>query len=1109
MQVLKKNRHKFPNLLAFSLYIGVFFYAGVNYAGVSSARSTTSQSLDSTLGPNASIYGIVGDRDSFSFDLTEAEFMLVQVKRINSDFKLVLSNGQQNMVYTVSLPSTGNWVAERILVTVNDCKKCQLQVLPIEKVDRAGNYQLIAKRLLKNNDSAELMFEAKMTQASIGWWLSKEDKKKLSQVYHTYLQAIALAKIFGAREAKQRSAYFAAEVAHYSGKNKQAKKLANHVINANQSLLDPYRLRANYLLGELALEEQRFAQAVIYLTNAEQLTKAQDDLLMQAAISHLFGLIAVEQGQPQQAYHLFEKSYQLFAVAGDWRRAVEELINKGWSKNRKGELEIALNYFQQALSLSRSSGLLSQEVEASYRIGEVYSLWGEIDLANQYIDSAMAKMQPFANSILFGRVLQAKATVLFDSGMLQLARVVYEDALQAYMRVRSKTSEIDVRFYLGWLHSRLGEFEQASIYFEEVLEFDKKAGNKIDLGQSYLRMAETALARKKYVLALSYQQQALDYLKYIDDGHLKGELYSQAGIIYFYNKKTPTANTYFSLASQIQLKIHDYNGQIETGYRRATAQAAQGNNYRALTLLNKVIDIILVQRGKITRVDIKRNYFALQQKIGALHIKLLMRSGASATQTLQAAEMFRSQTLNEHLKQFHQKRDISPEWALKRAQLQQQLQSDVIHYHQLSNPELRKKLVKHTHKLAAQLQQLESVIEQAGNTLHPQQSPITLVNIEGIQHSLATNQLILYFDTNAEQSYLWAITHKAVNSYILADDRVIADQVTQVLALTRQAPTNYTFNRKQKQKQVYNKLVATLFNDTSILWHKYAKITVIADGPLNYLPMSMLSLPGKKSSLLEQKQITFAASLAVLAQLSQRDKSDKQRSSTKHKNRILLLANPSFRAVSNNQAQVADLRSGFNSHELIYTKKEADSILKITGDNTVLLDRDNASKQAFFSQPLEDFDILHFATHGLASFEAPSMGGLVFSNVHSDNNLLLTPEIANLSLNAQLVVLSGCETALGRLVDGDGLQGLSRAFFDAGAKRVIASLWPVQDDATAELMGAFYQSLLNDKQSPAQALRFAKLHVKNHQLKNKQKHWQDPYYWAGFVLQGVEGAWLE
>ncbi|HEY9422869.1 MAG TPA: CHAT domain-containing protein, partial [Thermoanaerobaculia bacterium] len=149
---------------------------------------------------------------------------------------------------------------------------------------------------------------------------------------------------------------------------------------------------------------------------------------------------------------------------------------------------------------------------------------------------------------------------------------------------------------------------------------------------------------------------------------------------------------------------------------------------------------------------------------------------------------------------------------------------------------------------------------------------------------------------------------------------------------------------------------------------------------------------------------------------------------------------------------------------------------------------------------LGGFRIVHFATHGVIDAERPALSGLALSMVDEKGNsregFLHLHDIYNLRLDADLVVLSGCRTALGREVRGEGLIGLARGFQYAGARRVLASLWRVEDRATAALMERFYRALWIEKLAPAAALRTAQLHVR------QQRRWRDPYFWAGFVLAG-------
>jgi CHAT domain-containing protein len=150
---------------------------------------------------------------------------------------------------------------------------------------------------------------------------------------------------------------------------------------------------------------------------------------------------------------------------------------------------------------------------------------------------------------------------------------------------------------------------------------------------------------------------------------------------------------------------------------------------------------------------------------------------------------------------------------------------------------------------------------------------------------------------------------------------------------------------------------------------------------------------------------------------------------------------------------------------------------------------------------MSQYRIVHFATHGLLNRTHPELSGVVLSLVDRQgkpqDGFLQLHDVYNLDLPAELVVLSACRTGLGKAVWGEGLVGLTRGFMYAGARRVVASLWGVQDLATAELMKRFYGAMLGEKQMrPAEALRAAQVEMW------KQKRWRSPFYWGGFALYG-------
>ncbi|OLE62867.1 MAG: hypothetical protein AUI36_10380 [Cyanobacteria bacterium 13_1_40CM_2_61_4] len=186
---------------------------------------------------------------------------------------------------------------------------------------------------------------------------------------------------------------------------------------------------------------------------------------------------------------------------------------------------------------------------------------------------------------------------------------------------------------------------------------------------------------------------------------------------------------------------------------------------------------------------------------------------------------------------------------------------------------------------------------------------------------------------------------------------------------------------------------------------------------------------------------------------------------------------------------------------LRFSRQEAEDITRLAAGSMELKALDFAASRAVAINPdIGRYRIVHFATHGLINNQHPELSGVVLSLVdqqgHPQNGFLRLYDIYNLKLTADLVVLSACQTALGKEIKGEGLVGLTRGFMYAGAPRVVASLWRIDDRATAELMKRFYAQMLSEKLRPAAALRAAQVSML------QDKRWQAPHYWAAFTLQG-------
>lgn len=359
-----------------------------------------------------------------------------------------------------------------------------------------------------------------------------------------------------------------------------------------------------------------------------------------------------------------------------------------------------------------------------------------------------------------------------------------------------------------------------------------------------------------------------------------------------------------------------------------------------------------------------------------------------------------------------------------------------------------------------------------------------------------------------------------------------------------------------------HKLSALLLAPVSERLGRTRKLVVVADGALQYVPFAALPPPESNPlandaasnlkgaaapALLATHEISLLPSVTVLVASRQRSKYLPEPSKT-----IAVIADPVFerddervharlsaakgegskpvekeaaRAASASLAvgganETADSRQepdgailsqvlrdmgadtdAVGLPRLFGTQSEAREILSLAdrGQSFAALDFD-ASRQVLMSERLEDYRLIHIATHGFIDNTHPELSGIVLSlydeKGRPQNGFVQLRDIYGMRLNADMVVLSACQTGLGKDVKAEGLTGLPRAFMSAGARRVVASLWQVEDEATAELMTNFYRHLLKDKITPPAALRAAQLEV------SSRSRWRQPFYWAGFFLSG-------
>ncbi|HVS00086.1 MAG TPA: CHAT domain-containing protein, partial [Thermoanaerobaculia bacterium] len=392
------------------------------------------------------------------------------------------------------------------------------------------------------------------------------------------------------------------------------------------------------------------------------------------------------------------------------------------------------------------------------------------------------------------------------------------------------------------------------------------------------------------------------------------------------------------------------------------------------------------------------------------------------------------------------------------------------------------------------------------------------IGVAEIGRLLDPGTLLLEYSLGEERSYLWAVSSDGLRSFDLPPQREIED-----LARRAYGELSTVESGSRRGPAVVEALSRILLRPAWSEVTRARRLAVVLDGALYVLPFAALPVPGpgrgwdSSSSwkpLLESHEVVYLPSATTL--VTQRRRLEQRPPATKL---AAVIADPVFaaddprfarasgasgkpRAAMTEPARARGTRGLLPVFErLPSTEQEARNIagLAPAGQVRTVLALD-ATRESVLAGDFRTYRVLHFATHGVADTRNPELSGLVLSLVDAAGRpregFLGLSDIYELDLDAGLVVLSGCRTALGKEVRGEGLMGITRGFLYAGVPRVVASLWKVEDRTTAELMGRFYQAMWRQGLSPAAALRAAQRSLR------QEPRYRSPYSWAGFVLQG-------
>jgi len=804
------------------------------------------------------------------------------------------------------------------------------------------------------------------------------------------------------------------------------------------------------------------------------------------ALNNWLGLAYQENLDLSSAVDAFKFALEIAEKVGDSRGAAVALTNIALASTLQGQAQEAFEYYERALSIWRDLDDEENIIQALINTGYHYIVLGQIEEARDYLAQAekLAGEEGLVRQRAKALVFLGRTHYLRDE--LTQALDFYSRALMVNASIDDPSALIGVLDHQGTAYLKLGRITESIACFEQALEIAEKLNKKIDAAHTQTNLSRAHARLGDFEKSLHYFEQALATFE------ISGQRHGEASALY------------------VGAEVERLRGDLE----------------QARLYMERVIEIVESNRVTAVNQDWRVSYLEYRQRYYEFYIDLLIELASQTPESnyvkmaFEAAERTQARSLLDLLNEAGAgiREGVPPALLQREHELRDRLNDKALEYYHAqrdgADSELLAELDRQLADLTREEEYLEVEIRKASPAFAALDTSET-VGVHQIQHDLLDeNSLLLVYKLGSERSFLWAVNTTSIKSYELPGRGSIENAAKQLHENLR--------NSSASGPRMQARLAATALSDVvlkPVAEHLHRRLVIIADGALHYIPFGVLPPPVSDSDyMVNDHEIVYLPSASVLATLRQRSKEDRPLS----RGLVAAFADPVFTAedarvksrtwssLSVDPRLESSLRAVQRSARslglkdfprLLHSRHEAEAIVGLVsrGSSRIALDFE-ATRSLAKSGELAHYRFIHFATHGVLHAEHPELSGIVLSMVDEEGNAIdgffRSHELYDLRLTADLVVLSACQTALGREVRGEGLLGLTRGFFYAGAPRVVVSLWSIDDEATAELMKRFYQGVLVERLSPADALRKAQ----NWMI--ARERWSAPAYWAGFVLQG-------
>jgi CHAT domain-containing protein/tetratricopeptide (TPR) repeat protein len=837
-------------------------------------------------------------------------------------------------------------------------------------------------------------------------------------------------------------------------------------------------------------------------------------------------------GKLPDALKFFKSALAIWTEIDDRAGQALARLDTGYALADSGEMLASAESHRQSLALWRAIGHRRGEALTLTAIGGIHSSLDESRLALKFHDQARRLFEELGDRRGRAVVLNNLARAHELLGEFETALEHYTGALNLYRDLRSPDAEAGSLLYIGRLKRLTGKTDEALDYCNRSIKMLRRM-NKLRM-EAYA-LIEIAAIKHQYggtQQALDIYQRLLGLYERIGDRRGRAKTLNQMGSIYHDTERPREAVERFEQALALSRKVKDRAEEILIHYNLARAERDLGRIEEALAHAEASVELSETARAQIVGPAPRSSYFAAARKYHELHIELLMKAERErpgegfAARALRASEAAHARSLLDLLAEtsVNIRQDVDSELLEHERSLQQALAGKAQYLTRLlssdSPPASSKDVEEEVRRLTKAYREVQSRIRDQSPRYATLTQPQPL-KLEEIQKELRDDTLLLEYVLGAGESYLWAITADSFTAHELPPRAIIEKAADDVYQLLKTRPADHADEFNQQYVKAASALSDMLLGKVADQL-KGKRLLIVPDGKLHYISFEALPLPGPPGHaparfvpLVTQHDVACLPSASLLAVI-RREAGRRQRAAKT----VLVLADPVFEADDRrverpagagrdaHAAAARDVNAGSGARiektklpRIRFTEQEVEAIMSMTprGQGALVTDF-NASRTTALGELPQQFQVVHFSTHGRVERENPEMSGIVLSMVNRqgqpENGFLQLHDIYNMNLSAELVVISACDSGLGEDISGEGLVGLTRGFMYAGARSVVASLWQVDDAATAELMAHFYREMLVKGATPSGALRAAKVAMW------QQEGRSAPYFWAAFILQG-------